>query len=114
MSDTNYIIGDTPEDLNREHKVSLTEGQISTILYVLEGYIDPTENNSYDPDCREDIDNIFERLEGVINNHYNQVDELEITSFQEELEVKKYIQDNPITPEKVTQTQLKSIKGNLL
>jgi len=114
MSDTNYIIGDTPEDLNREHKVSLTEGQISTILYVLEGYIDPTENNSYDPDCREDIDNIFERLEGVINNHYNQVDELEITSFQEELEVKKYIRDNPITPEKVTQTQLKSIKGNLL
>ena len=114
MTDTNYIIGDTPEDLNREHKVSLTEGQISTILYVLEGYIDPTENNSYDPDCREDIDNIFERLEGVINNHYNQVDELEITSFQEELEVKKYIQDNPITPEKVTQTQLKSIKGNLL
>ena len=41
-------------------------------------------------------------------------DPLEITSFQEELEVKKYIRDNPITPEKVTQTQLKSIKGNLL
>ena len=41
-------------------------------------------------------------------------DELEITPFQEELEVKKYIRDNPITPEKVTQTQLKSIKGDLL
>ena len=41
-------------------------------------------------------------------------DPLEITPFQEELEVKKYIQDNPITPEEVTRTQLKSIKGNLL
>jgi len=114
MSDTNYIIGDTPEDLNREHKVSLTEGQISTILYVLEGYINPSDDYSYDPDFREDVDNIFERLETVINNHYDKNDPLEITPFQEELEVKKYIRDNPITPEKVTQTQLQSIKGNLL
>ena len=44
------------EDLNRPHKVTLTEGQISTILYILEGYINPTNDNSYDPDCREDID----------------------------------------------------------
>ena len=114
MSDSNYIIGVTPEDLNREHKVSLTEGQISTILYVLEGYINPSDDYSYDPDFREDVDNIFERLETVVNNHYDKNDPLEITPFQEELEVKKYIQDNPITPEKVTQTQLKSIKSNLL
>jgi len=125
MSDTNYIIGDTPEDLNREHKVTLTEGQISTILYVLEGYINPSDDYSYDPDCREDIDNIFERLETVINNFYDansnplvvsypDVDYRELTPFEEELEIKKYIRDNPITPEKVTQTQLKSIKSNLL
>ena len=109
MSDTNYIIGDTPEDLNREHKVTLTEGQISTILYTLEGYVQGND----DTELCEEIDNIFERLETVINNHYDK-DPLEITPFQEELEVRKYIQDNPITPEKVTQTQLKSIKGNLL
>ena len=125
MSDTNYVIGDTPEDLNREHKVTLTEGQISTILYVLEGYINPSDDYSYDPDCREDIDNIFERLETVINNFYDansnplvvsypDVDYRELTPFEEELEIKKYIRDNPITPEKVTQTQLKSIKSNLL
>ena len=59
------------EDLNRPHKVTLTEGQISTILYVLEGYIDPTNDNSYDPDCREDIDKIFEELEGVVDTYYN-------------------------------------------
>ena len=59
------------EDLNRPHKVTLTEGQISTILYILEGYINPTNDNSYDPDCREDIDKIFEELEGVVDTYYN-------------------------------------------
>ena len=113
MSDTNYIIGDTPEDLNREHKVSLTEGQISTILYIMEWYIEGNDDYNEDSVFYQDVNNIFERLETVINNHYNK-DPLEITSFQEELEVKKYIQDNPITPEKVTQTQLQSIKGKLL
>ena len=102
------------EDLNRPHRVTLTEGQISTILYVLEGYINPSDDYAYDPDFREDIDNIFEELETVVDTFYNKDDELEITPFQEELEVKKYIRDNPITPEEVTQIQLKSIKGNLL
>ena len=121
MSDSNYIIGDTPEDLNREHNVTLKEGQISTILYVLEGYIQGSDDYHFDDDFKQDIDNIFERLETVINNHYDEVeynksynDPLEITPFEEELEIKKYIRDNPITPEKVTQTQLKSIKGDLL
>ena len=121
MTQSNYIIGDTSEDLNREHKVSLKEGQISTILYVLEGYIQGSDDYHFDDNFKSDVDNIFERLETVVNNHYDEVeynksynDPLEITPFQEELEVKKYIRDNPITPEKVTQTQLKSIKGNLL
>ena len=34
------------EDLNRSHNVTLTEGQISIILYILEGYKD----TSNDPD----------------------------------------------------------------
>ena len=101
------------EDLNRLHNVTLKEGQISTILYVLEGYINPSDDYAYDPEFREDVDNIFIELEGVVDNFYDK-DPLEITTFQEELEVKKYIQDNPITPEEVTQTQLKSIKSNLL
>ena len=60
------------EDLNRLHNVSLTEGQMSTILYILEGYIDPTNDNSYDPDCREDIDRIFAELQSVTDNYYSQ------------------------------------------
>ena len=60
--------------LNTPHKVTLTEGQISVILFVLEGYINPTENNSYDPDCREEIDAIFEELEGTIDKHYDKLE----------------------------------------
>ena len=58
------------EDLNRPHKVTLTEGQISTILYILEGY-NPLDSNGYDPEFREDIDKIFEELEGVVDTYYN-------------------------------------------
>ena len=71
MTQSNYVIGDTPEDLNREHKVTLTEGQMSTILYILEGYINPSDDYSYDPDFRQDIDNIFEELESSVDNYYN-------------------------------------------
>jgi len=120
MTQSNYIIGDTPEDLNREHKVSLTEGQISIILYILEGY----DDNSNDPDLPGEIDNIFERLEGVLDNYYNvgkciregndyadcidtlvermnplnvkysDVNYKELTPFEEEIEIQKYIRDN--------------------
>ena len=71
MTQSNYVIGDTPEDLNREHKVTLTEGQMSTILYILEGYINLSDDYAYDPEFREDVDSIFEELEGVVDNYYN-------------------------------------------
>ena len=58
------------EDLNRLHNVTLTEGQISTILYIMEGYIDPSDDYAYDPDFREDVDNIFKELEGVVDTYY--------------------------------------------
>ena len=59
------------EDLNRPHKVTLTAGQISTSLYIMEGYINPSDDYSYDPDFREDVDKIFEELEGVVDNFYS-------------------------------------------
>ena len=79
------------EDLNRLHNVTLKEGQISTILYVLEGYIQGSDDYHFDDDFKEDVDNIFYRLETVLDNFYDK--------------------DNP---EKVTLNQLKSIKSNLL
>ena len=54
------------EDLNRLHNVSLTEGQISIILYILEGYKD----TSNDPDLPKELDNIFQELEGKIDSYY--------------------------------------------
>ena len=85
------FIPNVEEDLNRLHNVTLKEGQISTILYVLEGYIQGSDDYHFDDDFKEDVDNIFYRLETVLDNFYDK--------------------DNP---EKVTLNQLKSIKSNLL
>ena len=59
------------EDLNRPHNVTLTEGQISTILYVLEGYIQGSDDYNDDTEFAKDVDSIFERLEGVVDNFYS-------------------------------------------
>jgi len=69
------------EDLNRPHKVTLTEGQISTILYALEGYVSGLDESIYDESTVatedddsqlvKDIDKIFDQLEGVVDSYYN-------------------------------------------
>ena len=59
------------EDLNRPHRVTLTEGQISTILYVMEGYIQGSDDYHFDDNYKKDVDNIFEELEGVVDTYYN-------------------------------------------
>ena len=56
------------EDLNRPHNVTLTEGQISTILYVMEGYLQG--DDKLDDEFVNDCDNIFEQLEGVVDSYY--------------------------------------------
>ncbi len=56
------------EDLNRLHNVTLTEGQIATILYVMEGYI--LDNDEYEDRFKTDVDNIFEALEGTVDKFY--------------------------------------------
>ena len=57
--------------LNVQHKVTLTEGQISIILYILEGYND----TSNDPDLPKELDKIFEELEGVVDTYYGNEDD---------------------------------------
>ena len=59
--------------LNTPHKVTLTEGQISIILYTLEDYM-LKGNTSNDPDLPDEVDNIFEQLEGVIDKHYDKIE----------------------------------------
>ena len=58
------------EDLNRPHNVTLTEGQISTILYIMEGYLQGSDDNE-DTQFTNDCDDIFAKLEGVVDNFYS-------------------------------------------
>ena len=59
--------------LNTEHKVTLTEAQISIILYTLEDYMSKG-NTSNDPDLPREVDTIFEELEGTIDKYYQKVE----------------------------------------
>ena len=60
--------------LNTMHKVTLTEGQISIILYTLEDYMS-NKNTSNDPDLPNEVDAIFGELEGVIDKYYDKIEE---------------------------------------
>ena len=66
----NAFIPSVNEDLNREHTVTLKEGQIATILYVLEGYVQDNDNEY----MVGQIDPIFQSLEGVIDKFYTDIE----------------------------------------
>ena len=55
--------------LNTMHNVSLTEGQISTILYTMEGYMQGSDDNE-DSQFQQDVDDIFEILETVVEDYH--------------------------------------------
>ena len=57
-----------------ELPVSLTTDQISTILYVLEGYVQG--NDDYEGQFQTDVDNIFEKLETAVDIHETELDAL--------------------------------------
>ena len=59
--------------LNTAHKVTLTESQISIILYTLEDYMS-SDRKSNDPDLPKEVDTIFEELEGTIDKYYEKVE----------------------------------------
>ena len=59
--------------LNTLHNVTLSEAQISIILYTLEDYMS-SDRKSNDPDLPKEIDNIFEELEGTIDKHYDKLE----------------------------------------
>jgi len=71
MTDSNYVISDTIEDLERPHKVTLTEAQISTILYCMEGYISGQAQEELDEQFDKDCEAVFEELEGTLDRFYN-------------------------------------------
>ena len=73
------------EDLNRPHKVTLTEGQISTILYIMEGYLQGSDDNE-DTQFTNDCDDIFAKLEGVVDTYYNEQKDLAQALYDSQVE----------------------------
>ena len=69
--------------LNTAHKVTLTESQISIILYTLEDYMTKS-NTSGDPDLPWEVDSIFEELEGTIDKYYEKVEKAQAKRPTEE------------------------------
>ena len=61
-----------PENLNRPYNVTLTEGQIATILYILEGAVQGNDEYNEEDQFQKDVDSIFETLEGVVDAFYSQ------------------------------------------
>ena len=55
--------------LNTSHNVTLTEGQISIILCSLEKSV-----KYADSEYIEEVDSIFEELEGTIDKHYDKIE----------------------------------------
>ena len=58
------------EDLNRPHNITLNEGQISTILYIMEGYIEGNDDYNEDSVFYQDVNSIFDELQGVVDTYY--------------------------------------------
>tara|TARA_R100000742_G_C4276634_1_gene97857 strand:- start:1305 stop:1628 length:324 start_codon:yes stop_codon:yes gene_type:complete len=67
--------------LNTEHTVTLTEAEISTILYIMEGYLqnsddvtDPSEFDMTEDEFQNDVDAIFKKLETPVDAYYDKVE----------------------------------------
>ncbi len=77
------FISNIEEDLNRPHKVTLTEAQISTILYCMEGYISGQAQEELDEQFDKDCEAVFEELEGTLDRYYGVDDKKRIPEWDE-------------------------------
>ena len=68
--------------------LTLREGQISTILYCLEGYVagldDVVTQDENDKELLEEVDEIFEVLETTVDKFYNKIEKARAKQPQEE------------------------------
>ena len=56
--------------LNTEHKVTLTEGEISVVLFNLE----EKYGKLLDGEIPEEVQTIFSKLEGTIDEYYDKIE----------------------------------------
>ena len=68
--------------------LTLREGQISTILFCLEGYVagldDVVTQNESDKELIEEVDEIFEVLETTVDKFYNKIEKARAKQPKEE------------------------------
>ena len=68
--------------------MTLREGQISTKLYSLEGYVagldDVVTQNESDKELIEEVDEIFEVLETTVDKFYNKIEKARAKQPKEE------------------------------
>ena len=64
------------------HRLNLTGGQISTILYIMEGYIQGSDDTN-DEQFNEDVDMIFAELQSVTDNYFAQKEEFNANDVQD-------------------------------
>ena len=68
--------------------LTLREGQISTILYCLEGYVagldDVVTQNENDKELIEEVDEIFEVLETTVDKFYSKIEKARSKQPKEE------------------------------
>ena len=68
--------------------LTLREGQISTILYCLEGYVagldDVVTQNESDKELIEEVDEIFEVLETTVDKFYKKIEKARAKRPEEE------------------------------
>ncbi len=61
------------------HKLNLTGGQISTVLYCLEGYVagldDVVTQDENDKQLISDVKHLLQELESVTDNYYAQLED---------------------------------------
>ena len=56
------------------HRFTLTEAQISTVLFFMEGYIQDHPDKMNNPEFEEDVESVFEELEGTIDKYYDKIE----------------------------------------
>ena len=72
---------------NTTHKVNLTGGEISTILYYLDGALSNIGDDKFDSDT---VERIYAELQSVTDNYYAQLEEQNNnlrTSISDEVDV---------------------------
>ncbi len=89
------FIPEVPEDLDRQHTVTLTEGQISTILYCMEGYVQGSDDYSEESEFGIDVNSVFETLEGVVDQYYDEQKQIAQSLYDSQVEC--YVDDEKVS-----------------